>query len=74
MGLQDHLELVVMLHAVGVLAVAAVGRPAGRLNIGGAPRFGPEDPQKSGGMEGAGADLGIIGLVDDAALRSPVVL
>ena len=32
--LQDYLELIVALETVGVLAVAAVGRAAGRLNVG----------------------------------------
>ena len=37
--LQDHLKLVIMLQPVRVFAVAAVGRPARRLDIGGAPRL-----------------------------------
>ncbi len=39
--LQDDLELIVVLHAVGVLTVAAVGRAAARLRIAGAPGVGP---------------------------------
>src|SRR5690606_28961025 len=37
--LEHHLELVVVLQAVGVFAVAAVGGPAGRLHVGGVPGF-----------------------------------
>src|SRR5215471_3150591 len=40
--LQDHLKLIEMLQPVGVLAIAAIGRTAGRLHIGGAPGFGPQ--------------------------------
>ena len=43
--LQDHLELVVVLQAVGVLAVAAVLRPARGLHIGRVPRLRPERAQ-----------------------------
>ena len=37
--LQDHLILVIMLQPVGVLAIAAVGRAAARLDEGGVPRL-----------------------------------
>ena len=70
--LHDHLELVVVLQAVRVLAVAAILGPARRLDIGRVPRLGPERAQGSRGMEGAGADLDVIGLQDDAALLRPV--
>ncbi len=72
--LHDHLELVVMLQPVGVLAVAAVGRAAGRLHVGDVPRLGAEDAQEGGGIEGAGPLLGIIGLLDHAPLLGPVAL
>ena len=72
--LQDDLELVVVLHAVGVLTVAAVGRAAARLRIAGAPGVGPEAAQRSGGVERARAHLAVVGLHDDAALLRPVVL
>jgi hypothetical protein len=74
MGLQDHLELIIVLHPVGVLAVTAIGRPARRLYIGGAPGLGTEYTQKGGWMEGTCTDLNIVGLMNDAALRSPVIL
>src|SRR5262245_26559635 len=63
-----------MLHAVGVLAVAAVLRPARRLHIGGVPRLGPERAQRGRGMEGAGADLHVVGLQDHAAVVRPIAL
>ena len=73
-GLNEHLELIVVLHAVGVLAVAAVGGTAARLRIAGAPLGGTERAQRGRGMEGTGTDLGVIGLHNDAALLAPVLL
>ena len=72
--LEDHLELVVVLQAIGVLAVTAVGRPARGLDIGRAPWLGAERAQRRGGMEGAGADLDVVGLQEDAALLGPEAL
>ena len=70
-GLHDHLVLVVVLQPVGVFAVAAVGRAAAGLHVGGAPGLGPERAQRGGGVEGAGAHLDVVGLQDDAALPRP---
>ena len=72
--LDEHLELIVVLHAVRVLAVAAVGGTAARLRIAGAPLGGTERAQRGRGMEGTGTDLGVIGLHNDAALLAPVLL
>ena len=44
--LQDYLELIVALETVGVLAVAAVGRAAGRLNVGAVMRLGSDSPEE----------------------------
>ena len=73
-GLDEHLELIVVLHAVGVLAVAAVSRAAARLRIAGTPLGGTERAQRGRGVEGTGTDLGVIGLHNDAALLAPVLL
>ena len=73
-GLNEHLELIVVLHAVRVLAVAAVGGTAAGLRIAGAPFGGTERAQRGRGMEGTGTDLGVIGLHNDAALLAPVLL
>ena len=73
-GLDEHLELIVVLHAVGVLAVAAVGGTAAGLRIAGAPLGGTERAQRGRGMEGTGTDLGVIGLHNYAALLAPVLL
>ena len=73
-GLEDHLVLVIVLQAVRVLAVAPVLRPARRLDIGGLPGFRPERAQRRRRMEGAGADLHVVRLQDDAALSGPETL
>ena len=72
--LDEHLELIVMLQTVRVLAVAAVGRTATGLRIAGAPRLLAEAAQQRRGMEGPRADLGIVGLHDRAAVTRPVGL
>src|SRR6185312_17370212 len=66
--------LVIVLEAVGVLAVAAVGRAPRRLDISGAPRLRPERAQGGGGVERARAHLDVIGLEDNAALARPILL
>ena len=72
--LEDHLELVMLLEAVGVLAVAPVVRADGRLDVRHVPRLGTEDAQKGGGVHRPGADLGVIGLPDDSAAVRPELL
>jgi len=72
--LQDHLILVVVLHAVGIFAVSTIGRPAAGLRIGGTPGLRTEHPQKSGGVHRAGADLGVVRLPNQAPLPRPVDL
>src|SRR5690606_22099544 len=72
--LEHYLELVIVLQTVGVLAVAAIGGPAGRLHIGGVPGFRTDGAQEGGGVEGAGAHFHIVGLQDHAALFGPELL
>ena len=69
--LDDHLVLVVVAEAVRVLAVAPVGGPHGRLDVGGAPGARVEAAQEGRRVEGAGPDLGVVRLHDDAALLLP---
>src|SRR5690606_13278704 len=69
-----YLVLVVVLQPVGVLAIAAVLRSARGLDVGGAPRFGPDRAQEGGRVEGAGADLHVVRLEQRAALAVPVLL
>ena len=72
--LQDHLILVIMLEPVRILAVAAVGRAAAGLDVGGLPRIGAEASKGGGGVEGAGAHLDVVGLEDQAALTAPIIV
>ena len=72
--LQDRLELVVVLQPVGVLAVAAILRPARRLHVGSIPRLRSQRAQGRGRVEGAGAHFHVVGLQDQAALACPVIL
>ena len=73
-GLHDHLELVVMLHAIGVLAVATVGRTAARLNVGRAPGAGAQGTKGRCGMERARPHLVVVRLHDNATLIRPIML
>ena len=72
--LHEHLELIVVLQAVGVLAVTAVGGTAAGLSIAGAPGLVAKRAQRRGPVERASADLAVIGLQHDATLGRPVVL
>ena len=72
--LQDHLELIIMLQAVRVLAVAAILRTPRGLHIGRVPWLGSERPQSRRRMERAGADFHVIGLQDHAAIIRPETL
>ena len=67
-----YLVLVIMLQPVWIVAVAAVSGASRGLYVGDVPRLGAESPQEGRRIEGAGADLEIITLYDDAALSGPV--
>ena len=69
--LEDHLELVELLQAVRVLAVAAVRGPARRLDERDVPRLGTERAQERRRVERAGADLRVVRLHDQAAALGP---
>ena len=73
-GLEGYLKLIVVLQAVGVVAVAAVFGATAGLDVGGKPRFGAERAQAGGGVGCAGADFHIERLEQGAALGGPVVL
>ena len=62
-----------MLHAVGVLAVATIGRTAARLRVAGAPCGRPKAAQRGGRMERASTDLAVVGLHNGAAKVGPVL-
>ena len=73
-GLQDHLQLRVLVEAVGILAVAAVGGTAAGLHVGDAVGLRTEHAQERFRTHGAGADLHVVGLLNDAAAVGPVLL
>jgi len=70
-GLEDDLVLVKVLHAVGILAVAAIIRADGRLHVGDVPRLRAEDAQQRGRVAGARADLDVVRLPQHTALVGP---
>ena len=72
--LHDHLELVVVLQPVGVLAVAAVLGAARGLHVDRVPGPGAERAQRRGRVEGARPHLHVVGLQDHAALLAPELL
>src|SRR5690606_12642843 len=65
-GLQHHLELVVVLAAVGVVAVAAVLGAAAGLDPRGVPRLRSERAQEGRRVERRGAFLDAVRLRDEA--------
>ncbi len=69
-----HLVLIIVLEPVGIFSITAVSRPAGRLHIGYLPRLRSQGPQKSGRIHGSRTFFHIIGLLNNAALFTPVVL
>jgi hypothetical protein len=72
--LDDDLELIEVLHAVGIVAVAPIGRPPRRLHIGRLPGLAPKGAERGRRVEGAGAHLHVVGLQQDAALARPIAL
>ncbi len=71
---QHHLILIVMLHAVRVLAIAAILGAARWLHISGTPGFRADGAQKGSSMRSAGADFHIVRLKQGAALFVPILL
>ena len=71
-GLEDDLVLVVHLHAVGVLAIAAIIGAERGLHIGHVPRLRAQHAQHRGRVHGAGADLLAVGLPERAAVGRPI--
>ena len=72
-GLEDDLILKMFVEAVGIFAVASVGGPTRGLDVSDAVGSGAEDAEKGFRVHGAGADFGVVGLLEDAALAIPIV-
>ena len=73
-GFEGDLELVIVLQAVGVVAVAAVFGAAAGLDVGGKPRLGAERAQAGGRVGSTGADFHVERLDDGAAFVCPECL
>ena len=73
-GLQDHLELVIMLQPIGVFAITTIRRPAAGLHITGVPVIRAQAAQRGGRVEGARAHFEIERLQDYAPLIAPILL
>ena len=72
--LEDDLILHVLEEAIGILAVAAVGRTTRGLNITDAVRFGAEHPEKRFRRHGSGANFHIVRLLQHATVAGPEIL
>src|ERR1035438_6562498 len=73
-GLEDHLKLRMLVEPIRVIAVAPVGGAARGLHVGHTIWLGSEDAKEGLRAHGAGADLGIVGFLNDAAPVSPIPL
>jgi len=73
-GFEDHLVLVELLQAVGVLTVVPIVRADGRLDVGHIPGLGAEHTQVSGRVHRPGTDLGVVRLPDQATVAGPEIL
>ena len=71
---EDDLQLSVPEKAIRVLAVTAIGGATRRLRVPDADGLGPEHAQKRIRRHGAGADLDVVGLLQDAAALRPEAL
>ena len=70
-GLQNHLQLMVFVQAIGILAVAPVGRPAAGLHVGDAIGLRTQHAQEGLRVHGARAHLHVIRLLQDAIAPGP---
>ena len=72
--LQDHLQLLVLVQAIRIFAVAAVGGAAAGLHVGDAIRLRPQHAQERFRTHGAGAHFDVVRLLNDGAALIPVAL
>ena len=70
-GFQDDLELQMFHQPEGIFPVAAVGGTPAGLDVGHPVGAIRQDAEEGLGMEGAGADLEIVGLDDGASPAAP---
>ena len=72
--LEDHLELVMLLHAVGIFPVPAIIRTNTGFDIGHVPGFGTEYAQQSSWIHRPCTDLAVVRLPDQASQLCPKLL
>jgi hypothetical protein len=72
--LEDDLELVMHLHAIGVLAITTIVGANGWLDESHIPRLRTQDAQGGGRIVCSSANLSVIRLPDQATVISPEVL
>src|SRR5215472_13572884 len=72
--LEDYLELHVLVKTIGVVAVTAVSWSARRLYVSDFVRLRPQHAQEGLWRHGAGADLRVVGLLEDASPLRPELL
>jgi hypothetical protein len=70
-GLQDQLELIVFVETIGVLPIAPIGGPAGRLDVDHSPGLGTENPKEGLWVHRSRAHLLIVGLVNHHSTLRP---
>ncbi len=73
-GLEYYLKLQMLVEAIGIFSVAAVGGPTTWLHIGHAIWVRPEDAEECFRVHGAGTHLDIVGLLKNAILIGPKFL
>jgi len=70
-GLENHLELGMLVKAIGIFPVAAVGGPTAGLNVSHAIRMRTEHAQESLRVHRACADFHVVGLLKHATMLHP---
>jgi hypothetical protein len=70
-GFDDDLILIIVLEAIWIFSVSAIGGATGRLHIGDLPGFRSQDPEKGGRVKSPCAHFYIIGLLNHTALIRP---
>jgi hypothetical protein len=70
-GLQDHLELEVLSETEGVLAVAAVRRTSGGLDVGATPGIRAQDREKRRRVHGPRSHGLVVRKLEQATLLPP---
>ena len=72
--LEDDLILIIMLEAVRVLTISAIGGTTAGFDIGSLPRLGAERLQKGVGRKGPGPDFKVVRLDHETACAGPVAV